>query len=87
MTYYILLDNDSIEDIWDENILGEESFGVFYPSVGFHMLQRIINQKPCDLAIDDRDFSGLAPKCEIISLPAIEPYLADISRELLLAIP
>ena len=41
MTYYFLLDGDS-----DTNILGEESFGVFYPSVGFHMLQRIINQKP-----------------------------------------
>ena len=30
MTYYILLESDSIEDIWDENILGEESFGTFY---------------------------------------------------------
>tara|TARA_Y100001963_G_C6703192_1_gene410544 strand:+ start:208 stop:447 length:240 start_codon:yes stop_codon:yes gene_type:complete len=47
MTYYLLLDGDSEKDvIYDTNILGEESFGVFYPSVGFHMLQRIINQKP-----------------------------------------
>ena len=29
MTYYILLGNDSVEDIWDENILGEESFETF----------------------------------------------------------
>ena len=81
MTYYLLLDGDSEKDvIYDTNILGEESFGVFYPSVGFHMLQRIINQKPCDLAIDDRDFSGLAPKCEIISEAIKLPRLAESSK-------
>ena len=26
MTYYILLEGDSKQSIWDENILGEESF-------------------------------------------------------------
>ncbi len=35
MTYYILLKDDSVEDIWDENILGEESFGTFYTGNGF----------------------------------------------------
>ena len=30
MTYYILLEGDSKQSIWDENILGEESFGTFY---------------------------------------------------------
>ena len=35
MTYYILLDMDTTEDIWDENILGEESFGTFYTGNGF----------------------------------------------------
>ena len=25
MTYYILLKGDSVDDIWDDNILGEES--------------------------------------------------------------
>ena len=26
MTYYILLEKDSESNLWDENILGEESF-------------------------------------------------------------
>ena len=42
MTYYILLDNDSIEDIWDENILGEESFGTFYTGTGFKALNTMV---------------------------------------------
>ncbi len=47
MTYYLLLDGDTEEDaLYDTNILGEESFGTFYPSVGFMMLSRIINDKP-----------------------------------------
>ncbi len=47
MTYYLLLDGDTEEDaLYDTNILGEESFGTFYPSVGFMMLNRIINEKP-----------------------------------------
>lgn len=44
MTYYILLnDND---DIWDENILGEESFGKFYVGNGYKSLTNMINNKP-----------------------------------------
>ena len=47
MTYYLLLDGDTEEDaLYDTNILGEVSFGTFYPSVGFIMLNRIINEKP-----------------------------------------
>ena len=47
MTYYLLLSGDSEKDsIYETNVLGEESFGTFYPSVGFVMLSRIINQLP-----------------------------------------
>ena len=46
MTYYILLNNDSEEDIWDENILGEESFGTFYTGNGFKALNNIVTEQP-----------------------------------------
>ena len=47
MTYYLLLEGGTEEDaLYDTNILGEESFGTFYPSTGFIMLNRIINDKP-----------------------------------------
>ena len=46
MTYYILLDMDTIEDIWDENILGEESFGKFYIGSGYKALTNMINKEP-----------------------------------------
>tara|TARA_B100000475_G_C14746054_1_gene208427 strand:- start:90 stop:326 length:237 start_codon:yes stop_codon:yes gene_type:complete len=46
MTYYILLNNDSVEDIWDENILGEESFGTFYTGNGFKALNNIVSRQP-----------------------------------------
>ena len=47
MTYYLLLSGDSEKDsIYETNVLGEESFEKFYPSVGFMILQRIINQQP-----------------------------------------
>ncbi len=46
MTYYILLNNDSVEDIWDENILGEESFGTFYTGNGFKAFNNIVTKKP-----------------------------------------
>ena len=46
MTYYILLDNDSIKDIWDENILGEESFETFYTGNGFKALNNIVIRQP-----------------------------------------
>jgi len=47
MTYYLLLSGDSEQDaLYETNVLGEESFDTFYPSVGFMMLHRIVNQKP-----------------------------------------
>ena len=46
MTYYILLDMDSVEDIWDDNILGEESFRTFYTGNGFVALNNIVMEKP-----------------------------------------
>ena len=42
MTYYILLEGDSKHSIWDENILGEESFGTFYTGNGFKALNSIV---------------------------------------------
>ena len=45
MTYYLLLKGDSEKDsLYETNVLGEESFETFYPSVGFMILNRIINQ-------------------------------------------
>ena len=47
MIYYLLLSGDTEKDLVNEtNILGEESFKVFYPSLGFNMLYKIINTKP-----------------------------------------
>ena len=44
MTYYILLNEN--EDLWDENILGEESFGKFYTGNGFIALNNMIQKEP-----------------------------------------
>ena len=47
MTYYLLLSGDTEKDsLYETNVLGEESFDTFYPSVGFMMLHRRVNQKP-----------------------------------------
>ena len=47
MTYYLLLSGDSEKDaLYETNVLGEESFETFYPSVCFMILHRIINQQP-----------------------------------------
>ena len=46
MTYYILLNKDSAEDIWDENILGEESFETFYAGNGFKALNNMVIRQP-----------------------------------------
>jgi len=78
MTYYILLENDSIKDIWDENILGEESFGKFYVGSGYKALTNMINKEPEVLEsiaiIDERknpysveEFLELISKWKIIS--------------------
>ena len=47
MRYYLLLEGDNESDVhFETNILGEESFKVFYPSLGLNILNKIINQKP-----------------------------------------
>ena len=46
MTYYILLDMDTTEDIWDENILGEESFGTFYTGNGYKAFKNMVIKEP-----------------------------------------
>ena len=47
MVYYLLLKSDDESDtIYEPNMIGEDSFDVFYPALGFSLLNRIINQKP-----------------------------------------
>jgi len=43
MRYYLLLNNDSEKDtLYETNVLGEESFEVFYPEKGFIALRNIV---------------------------------------------
>jgi len=83
MTYYILLDNvynamDTMDDIWDENILGEESFGRFYTGYGFKAFQNMVIREPQILEtitiVDERknsysieEFLNLISKWKIMS--------------------
>ena len=47
MIYYLLLKGDTEKDtIYETNVLGEESFEIIYPSIGFIMLNRIVKDKP-----------------------------------------
>ena len=47
MTYYLLLTGDSEKDVYfDSNVLGEESFGKFYPEKGFRALMNIKDRNP-----------------------------------------
>ena len=56
--YYLLLDDDTEKDaIYDTNVLGEESFGVFYPSVGFTAFNNIIRKHP-DLVDNVKIYDG-----------------------------
>ena len=43
--YYILF-NEKSEDLWDENTLGEESFGTFYTGLGYIALNKIVQTEP-----------------------------------------
>ena len=46
-TFYILLEGDTEEDaLYATNVLGEESFGKFYPSAGYTAFSSIINNYP-----------------------------------------
>ena len=83
MIYYILLDDvynamDTIDDIWDENILGEESFGTFYTGNGFKAFQNMVIREPHILEtiaiVDERknsysieEFLNLISKWKIMS--------------------
>ena len=47
MTYYLLLKGDTEKDtLFETTVLGEESFETFYPSIGFTVLNKIINENP-----------------------------------------
>lgn len=48
MVYYLLLKGDTKEDlkVSESNVLGEESFGKFYPSHGLQALHKIIHNNP-----------------------------------------
>jgi len=47
MVYYIMLPDDTIKDTkYSSNMLGEESFGVFYADQGMIALNRITNKFP-----------------------------------------
>ena len=47
MTYYLLLEGDTEKDAYyDTNVLGEESFGMFYTGQGMLALNNIVNKKP-----------------------------------------
>ena len=47
MTYYILLpDDNNFDALGSQNVLGEESFGSFYPEQGFKALFRIVDTSP-----------------------------------------
>ena len=47
MTYYLLLKGDTEKDVmFETNVLGEESFGMFYTGQGMVALNNIVNKKP-----------------------------------------
>jgi hypothetical protein len=47
MIYYLLLKNDTEKDVYfDSNVLGEESFGKFYPERGLEALMNIKDKSP-----------------------------------------
>tara|TARA_R100000951_G_scaffold115468_1_gene123617 strand:- start:434 stop:676 length:243 start_codon:yes stop_codon:yes gene_type:complete len=46
MIYYILMEGETEADLWDENILGEESFGKFYTGNGFIALNKMVQSEP-----------------------------------------
>ena len=59
MTYYIMMDGDKKQDTqYSSNILGEESFGTFYPEEGMQALMNIVNKRPellSNVKIDGED--------------------------------
>ena len=78
MVYYILGKNEDKENLmFSTNILGEESFGSFYPEQGFIALHNIIHTKPekiNDFSIIDEqgkkcsvsEFLDVVEKCKVM---------------------
>ena len=73
MTYYILGKADTKEDaMFDSNILGESSFGSFYPGSGLSGLMNIVDKAPemlTDTRIIKEDGKHIT----------VEQFLKDIS--------
>jgi len=46
MTYYIVMPKDNVDELWDENQLGEVSFNTFYTGKGMEALQNMIRNWP-----------------------------------------
>jgi hypothetical protein len=46
MIYYILMKDDSPDDLSDANVLGEEDFKIFWPGEGMGALTYLINRQP-----------------------------------------
>tara|TARA_B100001113_G_scaffold316774_1_gene283763 strand:- start:360 stop:596 length:237 start_codon:yes stop_codon:yes gene_type:complete len=44
--YYVFFNNEKPSELWDDNMLGDESFGKFYIGNGFVALNNIINNEP-----------------------------------------
>ena len=44
--YYVFFNNEKPDELWDDNMLGDESFGKFYIGNGFVALNNIINHEP-----------------------------------------
>ena len=51
MTYYILMPGDNLDELWDENELGQVSFKTFYAGKGMEALQNMIRKSP--MALED----------------------------------
>ena len=46
MTYYILMPGDNVDELWDNNELGQVSFKKFYMGKGMEALQNMIRKSP-----------------------------------------
>ena len=51
MIYYILMPGDNLDELWDNNELGQVSFKTFYAGKGMEALQNMIRKHP--MALED----------------------------------
>ena len=51
MTYYILMPGDNVDELWDDNELGQVSFKKFYVGKGMEALKNMIRKHP--MALED----------------------------------